>query len=203
MQKKKLQFPANLSPEELQNEAEEFYHHCPRDVKGVFGYGSLIWKADIDFDNRYISQIHGYHRALGLWSGHYRGSHENPGLVLGLARGGSLYGVSYLARDEQIRRKMIIDVYKREMITRAYKPAMIMTRHFSGGKSWQQQTLTFVLDPAHAQYAVGIALDQQVKIIKSAHGHGGSNRDYVLATYAHLQQENIPCTMLAKICRLL
>ena len=56
-----------------------------------------------------------------------------------------------------------------------------MTRHFSGGKSWQQQTLTFVLDPAHAQYAVGIALDQQVKIIKSAHGHGGSNRDYVLA----------------------
>ena len=34
----------------------------------VFGYASLIWRPDFDFAERHATRIHGWHRALAMWS---------------------------------------------------------------------------------------------------------------------------------------
>src|SRR6185369_16846687 len=50
----------------------------------VFGYGSLMWKPDFPYIDIVPASLHGYHRAFCIHSTHYRGTRENPGLVLGL-----------------------------------------------------------------------------------------------------------------------
>jgi hypothetical protein len=61
----------------------------------VFGYGSLIWRPGFGHVERRAATIHGYHRALCVYSHVHRGTPEKPGLVLGLDTGGSCRGVAY------------------------------------------------------------------------------------------------------------
>ena len=54
----------------------------------VFGYGSLIWRPDFDFAERRAAKVHGWHRALKMWSRVTRGTPDCPGLVFGMLPGG-------------------------------------------------------------------------------------------------------------------
>jgi len=47
----------------------------------VFGYGSLIWRPEFPFVERHPARVHGWHRALKMWSRVNRGTPECPGLV--------------------------------------------------------------------------------------------------------------------------
>ena len=55
----------------------------------IFAYGSLIWNTDFPVAERAMARAYGYHRSFCVYSFHYRGTRERPGLVLGLDRGGS------------------------------------------------------------------------------------------------------------------
>ena len=61
----------------------------------VFGYGSLIWHPEFSFDSQSCGVVYGFHRSLCLWSRLYRGTPEQPGLVLGLEPGGSCRGLAF------------------------------------------------------------------------------------------------------------
>ncbi len=62
----------------------------------VFGYASLIWRPDFEYSERHPTRVHGWHRALAMWSRVNRGTPEQPGLVFALLPGGSCRGVAYL-----------------------------------------------------------------------------------------------------------
>ena len=53
----------------------------------VFGYASLIWNPGFDFKEAAPAHLFGYHRDLCVYSFHYRGSRDAPGLVCGLLPG--------------------------------------------------------------------------------------------------------------------
>ncbi|MYB35542.1 MAG: gamma-glutamylcyclotransferase, partial [Gammaproteobacteria bacterium] len=55
----------------------------------VFGYGSLMWKPGFRYLDCGPARLYGFSRRLCLWSIHYRGTPERPGLVVGLIPGGS------------------------------------------------------------------------------------------------------------------
>ena len=61
----------------------------------IFGYGSLIWKPDFEFAERRPAKVHGWHRALKMWSRINRGTPERPGLVFGLLSGGCCQGMVF------------------------------------------------------------------------------------------------------------
>src|SRR6478609_1247933 len=61
----------------------------------IFGYGSLIWKPDFEFAERRPARVHGWHRALKMWSRINRGTPERPGLVFGLLSGGCCRGMVF------------------------------------------------------------------------------------------------------------
>ena len=87
----------------------------------VFGYGSLIYNPIIDFSQRVIASVYGYHRRFCLWTKIGRGSPSYPGLVLSLDRGGSCKGLAFRLNPQNAIAELDL-LWRREMITLAYQP---------------------------------------------------------------------------------
>ncbi len=153
------------------------------DVFWVFGYGSLMWRPGFDFEQRQIAIAHGYHRALCIRSWFHRGSEHNPGLVLGLDRGGACKGTAF--RIHANRYAEVIDYLReRELVTSVYKERVVPIRLADGRRS---KAVTYVVDRGHPQYAPGLASDAAARIVANAVGQSGHNADYVLNSVAHFR----------------
>ena len=68
----------------------------------VFGYASLLWRPEFDFQEHRPAQVHGWHRALRMASRVNRGTPERPGLVFALLPGGSCHGAVYRIPHTQV-----------------------------------------------------------------------------------------------------
>lgn len=165
----------------------------------VFGYGSLMWKPGFPHRDERLSRIHGYHRALCVWSWVHRGTETRPGLVLGLDRGGSCLGVAHRVaasdRDATVRY-----LYARELVTHVYVPVVRAIRIDGLGTV---AALTFVVDRDHPQYAGRLAPGEAAATIRGARGKSGANPEYFRNTMEHLRALGIHCPRLADIERAL
>ncbi len=153
----------------------------------VFGYGSLMWRPGFPFVERRRALLHGRRRAFCIYSVHHRGTYERPGLVLGLAPGGSTRGAAYrvAARDWD-------DVYaylrEREQPTETYFEAWRPVRIEGNG---EVDCLVFLSDTAHPQWAGALTLDQQADLIAGATGLSGRNVDYLSDLVGHLHDDQV------------
>ncbi len=153
----------------------------------VFGYGSLMWNPGFAYAESRPARIFGFHRKLCIWSHQYRGTPEKPGLVLGLAAGGSCNGMAFRLHDEN-RNPKLDYLYEREMINYAYQP-LVKPVHLRDNRV--VAALTFVARTEHPQFAPQMSLEQTIKIIKYARGPSGTNIDYIINTVAHLASMGI------------
>src|SRR3546814_2176311 len=62
-----------------------------------------------------------------LWTPLGRGTPDNPGLMLGLDRGGSCRGIAYRLPPGRIEEELSI-VWAREMLTDGYRPVWVRVR---------------------------------------------------------------------------
>ena len=154
----------------------------------IFGYGSLMWRPGFEHKGIVDAQLYGYHRAFCVTSVVHRGTYENPGLVLGLDRGGSCRGRA-IRCPADIREPVIDYLYRREMVTSVYVPKIAKLKLTQTGE--KVTGLTFVADPKHEQYAKGHSVDAAAKIIEGASGRGGPNVDYLKSTLDHLDEFGI------------
>src|SRR5436190_13457363 len=106
----------------------------------VFGYGSLMWSPCFDYAEKRLAQAHGYHRALCILSTRYRGTHRKPGLVMGLCRGGSCWGMAFRVAPRDVPR-CLSRLWHREMPRRVYEPRFVPVR-VRGGR--RVRALAFV-----------------------------------------------------------
>lgn len=152
----------------------------------VFGYGSLIWDPGFVPAERQVARLEGWHRSFCMLSFHYRGTPEQPGLVLALDRqaGAACDGVAFRVRpgEEDAVRAYL---RARELISSAYLEAELGIRLADGRDI---DAMTYVIDRAHTQYCAGLNLREQAAVIAVAHGDKGSNRDYLHNTVAHLKE---------------
>lgn len=153
----------------------------------VFGYGSLIWKPGFDHGGAFPALLYGAHRCLCVFSHRYRGTAEKPGLVFGLANGGSCHGMVFAIRPETWP-EVKAYLWDREMVTGVYRPAVRKVRLASGETV---RALVFLADTAHAQYAGLLEREEQLKFIRKACGSMGPNTDYVINTVRHLAEMGI------------
>ena len=86
----------------------------------MFAYGSLIWKPACEFVEIRTGLLRGWHRAFCLgWNTRWRGSVENPGLMLALDRGGVCKGVLYRLPPDAVEANLEL-LCRREM---GFKPS--------------------------------------------------------------------------------
>ena len=152
----------------------------------VFGYGSLIWNPLLHFTEKRSAKIFGLHRSFCLWSRVNRGTPEEPGLVLGLDRGGHCSGVVYRIERAKARDELRL-MWRREMSTGAYIPKWIKARTPLG----TVRALCFVIDHRLPSYAGRLDPAVAARTIRSASGLYGPCADYFYNTALGLEEHGI------------
>ena len=153
----------------------------------VFGYGSLMWRPGFAFVERQEATLHGRRRAFCIYSVHHRGTYERPGLVLGLAPGGAVRGAAYrvAAADWD---EAYAYLREREQPTETYIEARAAIRLADGRRI---ETLVFLSDVRHPQWAGALSPERQAELIAGATGLSGRNVDYLRDLVVHLRQQGV------------
>jgi cation transport protein ChaC len=165
----------------------------------VFAYGSLLWNPGFPLLESMPARVRGYHRSLCVYSHVHRGTPQNPGLVLGLDRGGACKGLAYRVCGSDA--KATLDYLRaREQVTAVYREARLVAELADGRAV---SAVAYVVDRAHHQYAGRLPAAVVLQHVVSGIGISGANVEYVLASHAHLRGMGIRDPMLEQIAELL
>ena len=164
----------------------------------IFGYGSLIWRPDFDFEEQRPARVHGWHRALKMWSRINRGTPERPGLVFGLLTGGCCRGVVFrIARERGS--ETLAKLWSREMATAVYDPRWL-TAHTPQGSV---RALAFTLSRKSPSHTGELSEEEYRAIFALASGIYGTTLDYAHRTLEELRRHDIRDRNLERLLRLI
>ena len=152
----------------------------------VFGYASLIWRPEFEFEEHRPAHLRGYHRALKMWSRVNRGTPECPGLVFALLSGGSCKGIVYRV-PKALAAQALELLWEREMPTGVYDPKWLACET-SGGTV---KALTFTLSRKSPNFTGQLEVPTYRQIFAKSHGRFGSTLDYARQTFECLQKVGI------------
>ena len=162
----------------------------------IFGYASLIWRPDFDFEERRPAHVPGWHRALKMWSRVNRGTPESPGLVFALLSGGSCHGMVFRVQRQQAA-GVLATLWEREMPTGVYDPRWLRCLTTHGPVS----ALAFTLSRRSPNYTGTLPPERYRQIFREAHGRYGSTHDYARLTYDSLRAHGIHDRALEQLLR--
>ncbi len=149
----------------------------------VFGYGSLMWRPGFAHVETRRGRLHGYRRALCVFSHVHRGTPDRPGLVLGLDRGGSCIGMAFRVPGD-LHGEVMTYLRERELVTSVYLERHLPVR-LDGGET--VEAVSYVVDRAHDQYAGRLDAETAARGVAGSVGQSGPNEEYVLNTVAHMK----------------
>jgi len=164
----------------------------------VFGYGSLIWRPEFDFVERLPARVHGWHRALKMWSRINRGTPERPGLVFGLLSGGCCRGMVFrIPRHDGAA--TLNRLWSREMVTAVYDPRWLLADTPQG----PVRALAFTLSRKSPSHTGELSEEQYRAIFAEASGIYGTTRDYAHRTLDELRRHDIRDRNLERLLKLI
>jgi cation transport protein ChaC len=158
----------------------------------IFVYGSLLWKPGCAIDGEMPALLRGWHRRFCLVLERFRGTPEQPGLMMALDRGGACRGVVQRLAGAGIRERLTA-LLKREMVIRppSNVPRWMMVETAAG----PVRAIGFVADRSHTMF-VRPSLDATVAMLASACGYAGSGAEYLANTVTALAERGIRDTHL-------
>ncbi len=156
----------------------------------VFAYGSLMWNPEFPYRTVVPAHLCGYHRNFCLYSRVHRGTDENPGLVLGLDRGGSCKGVLFEIEHHHIE-ESLPQLWSREMNPKDLYKAKKLPVLAHGDFQQKIEACTFVANRQHPDYCRDKCRDMASQRIKDAIGGRGPNIDYLRNTVTYLRDLEI------------
>ena len=160
----------------------------------IFGYGSLMWDPGFAYDEAMPALLRGYHRCFCIYSHHYRGTPERPGLVLGLDRGGACKGIAFRVRAAEADATLQY-LWDREMRSRVYRLAELPVEIGSGAV----RAYAFVAEPAHPSYAGRLSFEETARLIHQGVGHRGPCRQYLENTVRQLDALGVSDGLLSRL----
>ncbi len=153
--------------------------------KWVFAYGSLMWNPGFATPETVAARLNGWHRALCIYSEHYRGTPAKPGLILGLLPGGACRGFAHRLPAkgyEAVRRYL----WTREIDNDGVYEEDIRPIRLKDGRT--VAALVYLADRKHRQFAGKLSMSTSAKLVRQGRGATGSNLDYLGNTLAHLRE---------------
>ena len=173
---------------EYEAAAAKLIEQAPLGPLWVFAYGSLIWKPAIATTDHRRAVAHGWHRSFCLRLTRWRGSPAQPGLMMGLKRGGRCKGMLHRIADDD-RQNLIVRLLRREVGN---------DRHLTGVRWVNADTdqgrvraLTFWAEPVGLDNWVDLPLPEVAQILARACGHIGSGAAYLFHTVSKLDELGI------------
>jgi len=159
-----------------------------------------MWNPGFPFVERCHAVLPGFHRRFCIRSTIYRGTPEQPGLVLGIDAGGECQGMAFRVDDAR-RDEVLAYLYARELPSNVYTPTWVSV--LIGGEP--VEALTFVVKRDHRQFTC-LSEEEMAAIIASSRGANGSNFEYLENTVHALHALGVPDPELdvlhARVCRL-
>lgn len=149
-----------------------------------FAYGSLIWKPAFESVEQQRASAHGWHRSFCLDLVRWRGSAEQPGLMMALERGGRCDGVIYRLPDgdkaAQIERLLRREIDDHEAVASV---RWVPVRTAQG----RLRALGFWVGVTGRGTSLGQPLEKVAWVLARACGHVGSGAEYLYNTVSHLE----------------
>lgn len=165
----------------------------------MFAYGSLIWDPGFDVAESIEARLSGFSRSFCMQSVAYRGTVDSPGLVLALEEDPQAFCRGLALRvPDALWPETLAALRARELTTNAYREA-VLPLDLRDGR--QVDAVTYVIRRDHSQYAGGLSIDEQARIIARATGQRGPNCDYLFNTSRHLAQIGLPDAGLDDLAR--
>jgi len=163
----------------------------------VFGYASLIWRPEFEFDEHRMAMVRGWHRCFRMRSRVNRGTPDLPGLVFALVTGGSCRGMVY--RIPRARANDELDrLWLREMPTGVYDPRWLPCDTAHG----RVTALGFTLSRRSPSFLPHIPDEEMIKVLRHARGRYGTTLEYMVKTADALHARGMLDRELARLVRL-
>jgi glutathione-specific gamma-glutamylcyclotransferase len=162
----------------------------------VFAYGSLLWRPALDVEITHLAHVTGWRRDFCMEITRWRGSPEQPGLMMGLRKGGACSGVVLQIAHED-RLAQLTRLLKRE----------IDTEEDLHGLRWIEaetdqgklQALASWAEPVNSRMFVEKTVEEQAFMLARACGSGGSGAAYLHRTVTSLAGLGIEDTYLSTL----
>ena len=164
----------------------------------LFAYGSLIWNPALHYDERRLARVHGWHRSFCLLTRAGRGTPDNPGLVLGLDRGGACTGAAFRVPEPLVEEELAL-LWRREMLSGSYQPRWVRVRGADGVLFGH--AIAFTIHRDGENYAGALAEAEVVRRLATARGALGSAADYLFRTADGLRGLGIPDARIERLAR--
>jgi cation transport protein ChaC len=162
----------------------------------IFAYGSLMWNPMLQFDQRQVATLHGWHRSFCLHMDVGRGSPELPGRMLALESGGHTQGFALKlcpsTMADELRR-----VWIREMVLGSYRPVWAPVTLDDGTET---QAIAFTADTSREQYTADSRISTVAPLVGSAAGKFGSNAEYLFKLQAALDERGLQDAYIQALC---
>ena len=155
----------------------------------LFAYGSLLWNPACRVVASMPGLALGWHRAFRLRLTRWRGTREQPGLMLVLDRGGRCKGLLQRLPGETAPAELEL-VLRREISS---KPSNNRPTWISVMTAERRivRALGFTVSRRSPVYAGGLSDEATAEILAKAAGHLGSGAEYLYHTVSQLEAHGI------------
>jgi glutathione-specific gamma-glutamylcyclotransferase len=150
----------------------------------LFAYGSLLWNRPFEVEEQVAAVLHGWHRAFCIRLTRFRGTPDQPGLMMSLVPGGSCRGALYRVAGHRVLADLR-KLWRREMTV---KPPTSPPRWITA-KAGQAavRAIAFTADRKGRNFAAGLTDEEIASVLYKAVGHWGSGAEYLMQTVDHLE----------------
>ena len=143
----------------------------------IFGYGSLLWRPDFDFEESAAARLDGWERRLLQGSPDHRGVPDDPGRVVTLLRssGSAVWGRAFRI-SPQLATDIVAKLDRREQ---AGYELLHLPLTLAGGR--RTEGWVYVAGPENPSFLGSASLESMLEQIERCAGASGTNRDDVLS----------------------
>jgi cation transport protein ChaC len=155
----------------------------------IFAYGSLMWRPACEIDGQEAARLNGWHRKFCIRVSRWRGTPDNPGLMMALDRGGSCRGVVQRLSAKTARDRLG-QLLRRETTSKQHPTNRPRWVGVDAG-SRRRHAIVFAVVRSSPFYSGDLSLEDTAAILARAVGHWGSGAEYLLNTVRQLENLGI------------